>query len=215
MNTIDAMENGAQNLGYAATLIENEGRNLGAAISFRKSADSLRAAIERERNEKKRDCTSCESASGECNTSCLFDEVFLDQSEDVELVKALTAIVRDCDRRFERIGGTSRNWVSEHFLFLLNSEGYKITKLTPKAGRLEAENAKLRQALDQGCEALERTRTATNEFLRGMAITPDGEDYTAKMSADALCKFGTHLNLIDDALAAAAPFREKGEANNA
>jgi hypothetical protein len=44
-----------------------------------------------------------------------------EQSEDPELV-------RDADAMFERVGGSSRHWVRDCFLPLLNAKGYIIAR---------------------------------------------------------------------------------------
>lgn len=39
----------------------------------------------------------------------------VDQSEDLPLVAALSSIVREADREFQRVGGSSRHWVRDCF----------------------------------------------------------------------------------------------------
>lgn len=59
----------------------------------------------------------------------------MDQSDDAETVNALTAIVREADRTFEQVGGSSRHWVRDCFLPMLNREGWHMVKASPqKAG---------------------------------------------------------------------------------
>lgn len=50
----------------------------------------------------------------------------LEQCEDSELVARLTAIVREADQTFERVGGSSRHWVRDCFLPLLNRAGWYV-----------------------------------------------------------------------------------------
>jgi len=50
----------------------------------------------------------------------------VEQSEDAGIVAAVTAIVREADQLFERVGGSSRHWVRDCFLPLLNKEGFSI-----------------------------------------------------------------------------------------
>lgn len=50
----------------------------------------------------------------------------VDQSDDVAVVDAITAVVRDADRTFERVGGSSRHWVRDCFLPILNRNGFVI-----------------------------------------------------------------------------------------
>jgi hypothetical protein len=51
------------------------------------------------------------------------------QSEDTEIVNALTAICREADRNFERVGGSSRHWVRDCFLPLLNAKGWQMSRV--------------------------------------------------------------------------------------
>lgn len=47
-----------------------------------------------------------------------------DQAEnDPALVTVITAVVREADREFEHAGGSSRHWVRDCFLPLLNRRG--------------------------------------------------------------------------------------------
>lgn len=50
----------------------------------------------------------------------------LEQGEDAVLVAAITAIVREADRAFEKAGGGSRHWVRECFLPMLNAGGFEV-----------------------------------------------------------------------------------------
>lgn len=58
-------------------------------------------------------------------------EYVLSQSQpsETELVRELTAIVRQADEEFEAMGGTSRHWVRDHFLPLVRAHGYRIVKV--------------------------------------------------------------------------------------
>ncbi len=49
-----------------------------------------------------------------------------EQSEDTTTVNAITAVVRDADQTFERVGGSSRHWVRDCFLPILNQAGYVV-----------------------------------------------------------------------------------------
>lgn len=51
-----------------------------------------------------------------------------DQTEDLALVTALSAIVREADEVFERSGGSSRHWVRDCFLPVLNRAGWQVSK---------------------------------------------------------------------------------------
>jgi hypothetical protein len=55
----------------------------------------------------------------------------VEQDEDFDLVKAVTAVVREADLEFERVGGSSRHWVRDCFLPTLNRAGFIIVKDTP------------------------------------------------------------------------------------
>ena len=48
------------------------------------------------------------------------------QCDDVEIVRAVTDVCREADAAFEKSGGSSRHWVSECFLPLLNDRGLKV-----------------------------------------------------------------------------------------
>ena len=56
-----------------------------------------------------------------------------DQSEDVELVNRITALVREADQAFERVGGSSRHWVRDCFLPTLNQGGLVVLAAQPEA----------------------------------------------------------------------------------
>jgi hypothetical protein len=49
-----------------------------------------------------------------------------DDTNERALIQAITAIVREADQQFEREGGSSRHWVRDHFLPLLEREGYEL-----------------------------------------------------------------------------------------
>ncbi len=51
-----------------------------------------------------------------------------DQCEDDDIVNALTAVVREADQAFQQVGGSSRHWVRDCFLSVLNRHGYEIRK---------------------------------------------------------------------------------------
>lgn len=51
-----------------------------------------------------------------------------EQCEDAEMVTAITAVVREADRTFERVGGSSRHWARDCFLPLLNKAGMQIAR---------------------------------------------------------------------------------------
>lgn len=46
--------------------------------------------------------------------------------EDFLLIRRITKVVRLADKRFKTTGGSSRHWVIECFLPLLEQEGLKI-----------------------------------------------------------------------------------------
>lgn len=50
------------------------------------------------------------------------------QSEDGEIVTKVTAIVREADDVFQRVGGGSRHWVRDCFLPLLNRAGFEVVQ---------------------------------------------------------------------------------------
>ena len=63
----------------------------------------------------------------------------IDQAEnEPETVTALTALVREADRAFARVGGGSRDWVRDCFLPLLNRDGWAIQKGQAERSRREA-----------------------------------------------------------------------------
>ncbi len=55
----------------------------------------------------------------------------INQSEQGDIVAAITAIVRDADQTFQKVGGTSRHWVRDCFLPLLNRRGWYLCPTTP------------------------------------------------------------------------------------
>jgi len=62
-----------------------------------------------------------------------------EQSEDSELVAAITAIVREADKTFERVGGSSRHWVRDCFLPCLNKAGWRVSALRDSSPRTGSE----------------------------------------------------------------------------
>lgn len=53
----------------------------------------------------------------------------LDQADDdPNVVMAVTAIVREADQEFQRVGGSSRHWVRECFLPVLNRCGWQVVR---------------------------------------------------------------------------------------
>jgi hypothetical protein len=46
-------------------------------------------------------------------------------------VAKITAVVREADQDFERVGGSSRHWVRECLLPRLEAAGLRIVKATP------------------------------------------------------------------------------------
>jgi len=50
----------------------------------------------------------------------------IEQSEDTTVVNAVTGIVRAADQHFERVGGSSRHWVRDCFLPMLNRAGWVV-----------------------------------------------------------------------------------------
>lgn len=55
-----------------------------------------------------------------------------DQCENHDLVREVTRIVREADVVFERVGGSSRHWVRDCFLPMLNDAGFRIVKAKEK-----------------------------------------------------------------------------------
>jgi hypothetical protein len=53
------------------------------------------------------------------------------QCEDEELVREITRIVREAFKRFEQSGGTTRHWVRECFLPILNRDGWVVARDNP------------------------------------------------------------------------------------
>lgn len=65
----------------------------------------------------------------------------LEQGEDMPLVTAITAVVREADRAFQRVGGSSRHWVRDCFLPSLNNAGFAVRAsvvASPEAPHSEA-----------------------------------------------------------------------------
>jgi hypothetical protein len=61
-----------------------------------------------------------------------------DQAEDPIVVAAITLIVREAAEHFERVGGSSRQWVRECFLPVLNRRGWFVDTLKDdELGKLE------------------------------------------------------------------------------
>lgn len=50
------------------------------------------------------------------------------QEDDADVVAALTAVVREADQEFQRVGGSSRHWTRDCFLPLLNKAGFVIAR---------------------------------------------------------------------------------------
>lgn len=50
------------------------------------------------------------------------------QSENVDIVNDVTAIVREADEVFQRVGGSSRHWTRDCFLPLLNERGIVVMR---------------------------------------------------------------------------------------
>lgn len=50
----------------------------------------------------------------------------MEQGEDASLVAQVTAVVREADAAFQRVGGGSRHWVRDCFLPLLNAAGFRV-----------------------------------------------------------------------------------------
>ena len=61
-----------------------------------------------------------------------------DQSEDEATVNAVTAVTREADQTFERVGGSSRHWVRDCFLPTLNAHGFIVARIQPEPAALEA-----------------------------------------------------------------------------
>ncbi len=51
-----------------------------------------------------------------------------DNDDDNEIVRAITAIVREADEVFQRVGGSSRHWVRDCFLPALSQHGWFVVK---------------------------------------------------------------------------------------
>jgi hypothetical protein len=54
-----------------------------------------------------------------------------DQSEDTEVVNAVTAAMREADRVFEKVGGSTRHHVRDCLLPVLNRNGWRVVKAKP------------------------------------------------------------------------------------
>jgi hypothetical protein len=52
----------------------------------------------------------------------------LEQSEDTEVVNAVTAAMREADRVFEKVGGSTRHHVRDCLLPVLNRNGWRVTR---------------------------------------------------------------------------------------
>ncbi len=57
----------------------------------------------------------------------------LEQAEDAEMVAVITRIVREADVLFQKSGGSSRHWVRDCFLPLLNEEGLFVMQAAEPA----------------------------------------------------------------------------------
>jgi hypothetical protein len=53
------------------------------------------------------------------------------QSDDDEIVNAVTAAMREADRVFEKVGGSTRHHVRDCLLPVLNRNGWRIVKAKP------------------------------------------------------------------------------------
>jgi hypothetical protein len=51
-----------------------------------------------------------------------------DQSEDAEVVNAVTAAMREADRVFEKVGGSTRHHVRDCLLPVLNRNGWRVVR---------------------------------------------------------------------------------------
>jgi len=47
---------------------------------------------------------------------------------DTEMVNKLTAVVREADELFEKVGGSSRHWVRDCFVQILEKEGLRVVR---------------------------------------------------------------------------------------
>lgn len=56
-----------------------------------------------------------------------------EQGENTAIVNAVTAVVREADRAFEKGGGSSRHWVRDWFLPTLNRAGWAVYRIEPAA----------------------------------------------------------------------------------
>jgi hypothetical protein len=80
------------------------------------------------------------------------DDLTEPTSEDVA---ALTAVVRDADRTFEKVGGSSRHWVRDCFCPFLQQAGWSLVKVATLAAERQAreqaeqERDRLREVLDK------------------------------------------------------------------
>lgn len=62
---------------------------------------------------------SADRATGEARQS---------EEDDADTVRAVTAVVREADEAFQKSGGTSRHWVRDWFLPLLNKAGWRVSQ---------------------------------------------------------------------------------------
>ena len=64
---------------------------------------------------------------------------------DNNLVKEITVVVRQADSDFEKIGGSSKHWVRDCFLPLLEEAGLTVCRI----GKLGAYENRLKKAIQQ------------------------------------------------------------------
>jgi len=102
-SNIEALEGIAEKIDLAALGLPDS-----IAAKFHRIATSLQSIIASEK--------SGELGGGEIN--------------ETELVVKLTGIVRECDERFEKVGGSSRHWVRDFFLPYIRQHGLDVRALS-------------------------------------------------------------------------------------
>jgi hypothetical protein len=87
--------------------------------------DCLRAEVERLREALRADYDEALAGS-----PLVLGEPFdWDSREGFDRIRAITAVVREADRAFEREGGSSRHWVRDQFLPRLEDAGMTVVPL--------------------------------------------------------------------------------------
>lgn len=100
----------------------------------------------------------------------------VDQSEDVEVVNAVTAAMREADQVFEKVGGSTRHHVRDCLLPVLNRMGWQVLRAADATNPLSHRDEvllkaiKLLEALADSCDVESGRDHAWRQCRRCLAI---------------------------------------------